>query len=55
MENFNSSKLEIEYNSRRKEFSLNTYDKYGHYVDTIIMDKDEMEELYNWLKGVKWF
>lgn len=55
MEKFNSNKLEIEYNSRRKEFSLGVYDNYGHYLDTIIIDKDEMKDLYDWLKGVKEF
>ena len=34
-------------------YRLTLYDKYGHYVDDIILTKDEVKDLYDGLENVK--
>jgi hypothetical protein len=50
---FTSEKLEITYDSYEKEYSISLYDKYGHYIDTIKFDKEEIRDLYNSLDKLK--
>lgn len=54
MENiYISDKIEIEYDSREKEFTVSLYDLYGHYIDSTKLDKDDMKALYEWLNEIK--
>lgn len=50
---FTSDKLEIMYDSYEREYNISLYDKYGHYVDTIKFDKEEIRDLYNSLDKFK--
>jgi hypothetical protein len=34
-------------------YILTVYDNYGHYIDDVILTKDEVKELYEGLEGVK--
>lgn len=46
-------KLEIEYDSYERIYRFALYDKYGHYVDTINFDREEMKDLYESLEKLK--
>lgn len=48
-----SDKLEIEYDSYDRIYRFLLYDKYGHYVDTINFDMEEIKDLYESLKKFK--
>ena len=50
---FRSDKIEIEYDSREREFTVNMYDKYGHYIDSTKVDRDDMKALYESLNQIK--
>jgi hypothetical protein len=50
---FRGNKIEIDYNSYDREFTLSIYDNYGHYIDSMKMDKDEMGLLYKSLDEIK--
>ena len=50
---FRSDKIEIEYDSREREFTVAMYDKYGHYIDSTKVDRDDMKALYESLNGIK--
>ena len=50
---FISDKIEIEYDSREREFTVTMYDKYGHYIDSTKVDRDDMKALYESLNGIK--
>lgn len=50
---FTSEKLEIAYDSYEREYSLSLYDKYGHYIDTVKFEKEEIRDLYNSLDKLK--
>ena len=50
---YSSDKIEIEYDSYNKEFTISVYDTYGHYIDSTKVDKDDMKELYRSLDEVK--
>lgn len=50
---YTSYKLEIEYDSYDRIYKFALYDKYGHYVDTINFDREEMKDLYESLEKLK--
>lgn len=50
---FRSDKIEIEYDSREREFTVTMYDKYGHYIDSTKIDMDDMKALYESLNKIK--
>ncbi len=50
---FISDKIEIEYDSREREFTVTMYDKYGHYIDSTKIDMDDMKALYESLNKIK--
>ena len=50
---FRSDKIEIEYDSYEREFTVAIYDKYGHYIDSTKIDMDDMKALYESLNGIK--
>jgi hypothetical protein len=50
---FRSDKIEIEYNSYDREFTVAIYDKYGHYIDSTKIDMDDMKALYEYLDKIK--
>ena len=50
---FISDKIEIEYDSREREFTVTMYDKYGHYIDSTKIDMDDMKALYESLNEIK--
>ena len=49
---FRSDKIEIEYDSHEREFTVTMYDKYGHYIDSTKVDRDDMKALYESLYGI---
>lgn len=54
MENiYISDKIEIEYDSREREFTVSLYDLYGHYIDSTKLDRDDMKALYESLDRIK--
>ena len=50
---FRSDKIEIEYDSHEREFTVTMYDKYGHYIDSTKVDRDDMKALYESLNEIK--
>lgn len=50
---FRSDKIEIEYDSHEREFTVTMYDKYGHYIDSTKVDRDDIKALYESLNGIK--
>ena len=50
---FRSDKIEIEYDSHEREFTVTMYDKYGHYIDSTKIDMDDMKALYESLNKIK--
>jgi hypothetical protein len=50
---FRSDKIEIDYDSREREFIVTIYDKYGHYIDSTKVDNDDIKELYKSLDKIK--
>lgn len=50
---FRSDKIEIEYDSHEREFTVTIYDKYGHYIDLTKIDMDDMKALYESLDKIK--
>ncbi len=47
---YNNENIEIEYLEREKEFSVNVFDKYGHYIDNIKIPYEDMQMLYESLE-----
>ena len=53
MENiYTNDKIEIGYDSHEKEFTVTMYDKYGHYIDDVKLNREDMKTLYESLKDV---
>lgn len=50
---YTSDKIEIEYDSREREFTVTMYDKYGHYIESTKVDRDDMKALYESLNEIK--
>lgn len=50
---YTSDKLEIEYDSYDRIYKLSLYDQYGHYVDTIKFEREEIKDLYDSLERFK--
>lgn len=50
---FSNEKLELEYDSYDKTYILSVNDKYGHYLDSVRLDKAEIGDLYKALEGHK--
>jgi hypothetical protein len=50
---FRSDKIEIEYDSHEREFTLTMYDMHGHYIDSTKVDRDDMKALYESLNEIK--
>jgi len=48
-----NDKIELKYDEYERYYTLTVYDKYGHYVDDIILTKDEVKDLYDGLENVK--
>ena len=53
MNRFRGEKIEFEYDSHEREFTLTIYDVHGHYIDSIKVDKVEIGELYKYLDNLK--
>lgn len=41
-----NDKIELKYDDYEKTYTLTVYDKYGHYVDDVVLTKDEVKDLY---------
>ena len=50
---FKSDKIEIECDSRGREFTVTVYDTYGHYIESITVERDDMKALYESLDKIK--
>jgi hypothetical protein len=48
-----NDKIELKYDKYEMRYILTVYDNYGHYIDDVILTKDEVKELYEGLEGVK--
>ena len=47
MEIYNSNKIELEYDSNDRMYTFTFNDMYGHYIDSIKLDKDDFDDFYN--------
>lgn len=48
-----NDKMELKYDEYEMEFVLTVYDKYGHYIDDIILTRDDVNELFTGLEKNK--
>ena len=42
---YRSDKIELEYDSSERVYLLTINDTYGHYIDTVKLDKEEFKDL----------
>ena len=42
-----NDKIELKYDEYEMEFILTVYDTYGHYIDEIILTRDDVNDLYD--------
>ena len=52
---FTSDKICIRVDSYGREFSIDVYDKYEHYIDEVKLDKDEMQDMVRGFEKIKEF
>ena len=50
---FSNEKMELEYDSFERNYTLSINDKYGHYIDSINLDKEDISYLYKALEEHK--
>lgn len=50
---FNSDKICVKTDTYGREFFIDVYDKYGHYIDEVKLDKDEMREIVKGFERIK--
>ena len=48
-----NDKIELKYDKYEKNYTLTVYDKYGHYIDDVILNREEVKELYEGLDSIK--
>ena len=48
-----NEKVEIKYNRDTMDYTLAMYDTYGHYIEEIVLSKDDIREIYEGLDAVK--
>ena len=48
-----NDKIELKYDKYDMNYTLTVYDKYGHYIDDVVLTRDEVKELYEALNSIK--
>jgi hypothetical protein len=48
-----NDKIELKYDKYERNYTLTVYDKYGHYIDDIILTREDVKELYEGLEENK--
>lgn len=48
-----NDKMELKYDKYERTYTLTVYDKYGHYIDDVVLNREEVKELYEGLDSVK--
>ena len=48
-----NDKIELKYDKYEMHYILTVYDTYGHYVDDVILTKEEVKDLYDGLDSIK--
>jgi hypothetical protein len=50
---FETEHLQLERKDRSDNYILTIYDRYGHFLDTLHLDKEDIEEIYHSLDEQK--
>jgi hypothetical protein len=53
MDIISNDKIELKYDKYERNYTLTVYDKYGHYIDDIILTREDVKELYEGLEENK--
>lgn len=53
MDIISNDKIELKYDKYERNYTLTVYDKYGHYIDDIMLTKEDVKELYEGLEENK--
>ena len=48
-----NDKIELKYDKYERNYTLTVYDKYGHYIDDIMLTREDVKELYERLEENK--
>ena len=48
-----NDKIELKYDKYERSYTLTVYDKHGHYIDHVVLTKEEVKELYEALESIK--
>ena len=46
MDIISNDKIELKYDKYERNYTLTVYDKYGHYIDDIMLTREDVKELY---------
>lgn len=53
MDIISNDKIELKYDKYERNYTLTVYDKYGHYIDDIMLTREDVKELYERLEENK--
>lgn len=53
MDIISNDKIELKYDKYDRNYTLTVYDKYGHYIDDIMLTREDVKELYEGLEENK--
>ena len=53
MDIISNAKIELKYDKYERNYMLTVYDKYGHYIDDIMLTREDVKELYEGLEENK--
>ncbi len=53
MDIISNDKIELKYDKYERNYTLTVYDKYGHYIDDIMLTREDVKELYESLEENK--
>jgi hypothetical protein len=53
MDIISNDKIELKYDKYERNYTLTVYDKYGHYIDDIMLTREDVKELYEGLEENK--
>lgn len=53
MDIISNDKIELKYDKYERNYMLTVYDKYGHYIDDIMLTREDVKELYEGLEENK--
>ena len=48
-----NDKMELKYDEYEMEFVLTVYDRYGHYIDEVVLTRDDVNDLFTGLEKNK--